>query len=135
MCVYVSLDVCGVCVCVYVYMYFDVTHCLLSNSLQCPTENKETFGVHLRVVGDWTGRHTHTHTHTHTHRKTLQMSRNVQINGLTNGHMHTLSALYQSRPDGSHLFCPPLWGECISEKPHFYVCVCVCVCVCVYVCV
>ncbi|GLD57206.1 NADPH oxidase 4 [Lates japonicus] len=21
----------------------------------CPTENKETFGIHLRVVGDWTG--------------------------------------------------------------------------------
>ncbi|KAI4814929.1 hypothetical protein KUCAC02_005105 [Chaenocephalus aceratus] len=25
---------------------------------QCPTENKETFGVHLRVVGDWTERFT-----------------------------------------------------------------------------
>uniref|UniRef100_A0A665U864 FAD-binding FR-type domain-containing protein n=1 Tax=Echeneis naucrates TaxID=173247 RepID=A0A665U864_ECHNA len=24
----------------------------------CPTENKETFGIHLRVVGDWTGRFT-----------------------------------------------------------------------------
>lgn len=31
-------------------------HCnFLFNSLQCPTVNKETFGIHLRVVGDWTG--------------------------------------------------------------------------------
>uniref|UniRef100_A0A8C9Y2T4 NADPH oxidase 4 n=1 Tax=Sander lucioperca TaxID=283035 RepID=A0A8C9Y2T4_SANLU len=52
LCISLSLSV--FCVCVY----FVVTHCLLSNSLQCPTENKKTFGIHLRVVGDWTERFT-----------------------------------------------------------------------------
>lgn len=33
---------------------------LLPLTLQCPTENKETFGIHLRVVGDWTGGFLHT---------------------------------------------------------------------------
>uniref|UniRef100_A0A3Q3KKN3 FAD-binding FR-type domain-containing protein n=1 Tax=Monopterus albus TaxID=43700 RepID=A0A3Q3KKN3_MONAL len=28
----------------------------------CPTENKGTFGIHLRVVGDWTSEFTRTHT-------------------------------------------------------------------------
>uniref|UniRef100_A0A668AGM5 FAD-binding FR-type domain-containing protein n=1 Tax=Myripristis murdjan TaxID=586833 RepID=A0A668AGM5_9TELE len=46
-----------VCVCVCVSVYLIVTHCLVSN-FQCPTENKETFGIHLRVVGDWTERFT-----------------------------------------------------------------------------
>uniref|UniRef100_A0A8P4FZE3 FAD-binding FR-type domain-containing protein n=1 Tax=Dicentrarchus labrax TaxID=13489 RepID=A0A8P4FZE3_DICLA len=46
------------CVLVCACVYFVVTHCMLSNSSQCPTENKKTFGIHLRVVGDWTERFT-----------------------------------------------------------------------------
>uniref|UniRef100_A0A8C7YGG5 Ferric reductase NAD binding domain-containing protein n=1 Tax=Oryzias sinensis TaxID=183150 RepID=A0A8C7YGG5_9TELE len=33
--------------------------CVSHNSLQCPTENKETFGIHLRIVGDWTEHFAH----------------------------------------------------------------------------
>lgn len=47
----------NVCVCI-------LSNCQPFNSSQCPTENKETLGIHLRVVGDWTGGLTHTHTHT-----------------------------------------------------------------------
>uniref|UniRef100_A0A673BUC0 FAD-binding FR-type domain-containing protein n=1 Tax=Sphaeramia orbicularis TaxID=375764 RepID=A0A673BUC0_9TELE len=44
--------------CVSLSFSVTVTHCLFSNFSQCPTENKETFGIHLRVVGDWTERFT-----------------------------------------------------------------------------
>uniref|UniRef100_A0A4W6F7I9 NADPH oxidase 4 n=1 Tax=Lates calcarifer TaxID=8187 RepID=A0A4W6F7I9_LATCA len=39
---------------------FTLTTVRLNVTLQltCPTENKETFGIHLRVVGDWTERFT-----------------------------------------------------------------------------
>uniref|UniRef100_A0A3Q3WGA5 Uncharacterized protein n=1 Tax=Mola mola TaxID=94237 RepID=A0A3Q3WGA5_MOLML len=40
---------------------FDIPLCDSLSALdssQCPTENKETFGIHLRVVGDWTKRFT-----------------------------------------------------------------------------
>uniref|UniRef100_W5K8U1 NADPH oxidase 4 n=1 Tax=Astyanax mexicanus TaxID=7994 RepID=W5K8U1_ASTMX len=36
------INILCVCVCVCVYWF------------QCPTQNKETFGVHIRVLGDWT---------------------------------------------------------------------------------
>ncbi|XP_056298059.1 NADPH oxidase 4 [Pseudoliparis swirei] len=35
---------------------------------QCPSENKETFGIHLRVVGDWTGAGAQVHIQVQVHR-------------------------------------------------------------------
>lgn len=55
----------NVCVCI-------LSNCQPFNSSQCPTENKETLGIHLRVVGDWTGGLTHTHTHTHREKSDTQ---------------------------------------------------------------
>uniref|UniRef100_A0A3Q3LK25 NADPH oxidase 4 n=1 Tax=Mastacembelus armatus TaxID=205130 RepID=A0A3Q3LK25_9TELE len=51
---YVVYVLCIVCQ-LHMYVYLCVFHHdSLSALLQCPTENKETFGIHLRVVGDWT---------------------------------------------------------------------------------
>uniref|UniRef100_A0A8C6TYX7 NADPH oxidase 4 n=1 Tax=Neogobius melanostomus TaxID=47308 RepID=A0A8C6TYX7_9GOBI len=37
-----------------------VRHAGKVHNKSCPFENKQTFGIHLRVVGDWTGGFTHT---------------------------------------------------------------------------
>lgn len=102
----------NVCVCI-------LSNCQPFNSSQCPTENKETLGIHLRVVGDWTGGLTHTHTHTQ--RK----------------EWHTVSIPYQSWQDGScfvlfsllrtHFWRAAFW--CVQSSPVFFsLCVWVSVC-------